>query len=154
MMAYAHLNQAEMAYELFSLINPINRSSTFTGSQCYKVEPYVICADIYGVEPHIGRGGWSWYTGSASWMYRASIESIIGLKIEKNSMRIEPCIPKAWDQFEVFYKKEKTTFKILVLNNQTEASIEMDGKRLESANIPLNLDNLEHRITVNLISKS
>jgi len=94
MMAYATIKDGKTATELFSLINPINRSSTLTGAQKYKVEPYVISADIYGVSPHVGRGGWSWYTGSASWMYRAAIESILGLKIGPDKLSIRPCYPK------------------------------------------------------------
>ncbi len=143
-----------MATELFSLINPINRSSTRTGSQKYKVEPYVISADIYGVSPHVGRGGWSWYTGSASWMYRSAIESILGFNLRGNKLIIDACIPEDWDQFQITYRKGKTLFNILVLNAQAESSIEMDDIRIEGKEILLPDDSREHRIVVKLKSHS
>jgi cyclic beta-1,2-glucan synthetase len=150
MMAYAQNNDAKMATELFSLINPINHSSSRTASQKYKVEPYVIAADIYGVSPHVGRGGWSWYTGSASWMYRAAIESILGFTIHQNNMIINPCIPKEWDQFQLTYQKEKASYFITVLNNQSEASIEVDGKLIEGHEIKIMNDEKEHKVIIKL----
>ncbi len=154
MMAYAAIKDGKMATELFSLINPINRSSTRTGSQKYKVEPYVISADIYGVSPHVGRGGWSWYTGSASWMYRSAIESILGFNLRGNKLIIDPCIPEEWDQFQITYRKGKTLFNILVLNAQAESSIEMDDIRIEGKEILLPDDSREHKIVVKLKSLS
>lgn len=151
MMAYAAIKDGKTATELFSLINPINRSATRTGSQKYKVEPYVISADIYGVPPHVGRGGWSWYTGSASWMYRAAIESILGLNVHDKTLSIEPCIPREWDKFEITYRKGKARFHILVLNNQTEASTEVDGKKIPGKEISIQDDGQEHEVVVKLI---
>jgi cyclic beta-1,2-glucan synthetase len=152
MMAYAELKDGQTATELFSLINPINRSSTRTGAQKYKVEPYVISADIYGVSPHVGRGGWSWYTGSASWMYRSAIESILGLKVQGDQMTITPCIPKEWDRFQMSYRRGKTEFKITVLNNQLEASMEMDGEILPGNKIPMKEEKAEYQILVKIRS--
>jgi len=111
----------------------------------------VISADIYGVSPHVGRGGWSWYTGSASWMYRAAIESILGLKIEHDKLSIRPCIPKEWDKFEMSYRKGKSLYKITVLNNQTVASMELNGTLIDGENIPLIDDGQEHIILMKLI---
>jgi cellobiose phosphorylase len=150
MMAYAAIKDGETAHELFSLINPINRSTTLTGVQKYKVEPYVISADIYGVNPHVGRGGWSWYTGSASWMYRSAIESILGFKLRNNLLLIEPCIPKEWDQFEISYIKGKSKYNFRVLNNQSLSSVELDGALIESKEIPIKDDGKEHQVIVKL----
>jgi len=146
LMAYAAIKDGKTATELFALINPINRSSTRTGAQKYKVEPYVISADIYGVFPHVGRGGWSWYTGSASWMYRSAIESILGLRVQNNYFIIEPCIPQEWDGFKMTYHN----YKINVLNNQIEASVELDGQMIENGRIPFHQDQKEHLVTVKL----
>lgn len=148
MMAYAELKDGKAATELFSLINPINRSSDQSGALKYKVEPYVISADIYGVPPHVGRGGWSWYTGSASWMYRAGIESILGFKLQGETLTLNPCIPKEWDQFEISYAKGKATYIIKVLNNQDEASVEIDGKKLSDLKIPIIDDGKTHQVVV------
>ncbi len=150
MMAYAALKDGQTATEIFSMINPINRSATLTGLQKYKVEPYVIAADIYGVYPHVGRGGWSWYTGSASWMYRAAIESILGFKLHQNKLTIQPCIPKEWDNFEITYHKGKAHFKITVLNNKSETSIEVDGVMIVGNQIPILSDDIEHQVVIKL----
>jgi cyclic beta-1,2-glucan synthetase len=151
MMAYAAIKEGKTATELFSLINPINRSSTLTGMQKYKVEPYVISADIYGVHPHVGRGGWSWYTGSASWMYRAAIESILGFKLQKNILSINPCIPAEWNHFEITYQRGKSRYNISVLNNQTESSIEVDGTKVEGNEITINDDGQDHQVVIRLL---
>jgi cellobiose phosphorylase len=150
MMAYAKNNNSKMAQELFTMINPISHSSTRTTSQIYKVEPYVIAADIYGVSPHVGRGGWSWYTGSASWMYRAAIESILGFSIRKNIIVINPCIPKEWDQFQLIYRRGKANYLITVLNNQNEATIKVDGKIIEGNEINILQDGIEHQAVIKL----
>lgn len=147
MMAYAALGQGETAVELFSLINPINRSDTHTGAFNYKVEPYVISADIYGVEPHVGRGGWSWYTGSASWMYRAAIEAILGLELSKNKLRLRPNVPASWESFQITYRREKTTFHITYLN-QGPLRVELDGEELPGDEVELSFDGKEHRLVV------
>jgi cyclic beta-1,2-glucan synthetase len=150
MMAYTTIGDAKTATELYSLINPINRTSTMTGMQKYKVEPYVISADIYGVEPHIGRGGWSWYTGSASWMYRAAIESILGINIQQKTLTLKPCIPADWPGFECSYQKGATTFNISVINNQAENSLEIDGVKIADQIIPLIDDGKERRIVMKM----
>jgi len=100
-MALAALGEGDDAASLFSLLNPINHASTRAGVYRYKVEPYAVAADVYAVAPHIGRGGWTWYTGSAGWMYRAGVESILGLRLHRDRLVLDPCIPKAWPGFEV-----------------------------------------------------
>ena len=107
-------------------------------------------ADIYGVQPHVGRGGWSWYTGSASWMYRAAIESILGFNVHHDHLIIDPCIPKEWDQFQINYRKGTSSYAITVLNNQPEKSIEVDGQKLEGRKIPIQNDGKEHIVVIKI----
>ena len=99
LIAFATLGQGDKAADLFSLLNPVNRSSTRSDAQRYKVEPYAVAADVYSVAPHLGRGGWTWYTGSAGWLYRAGIEAILGVRREGAFLLLAPCIPKAWPGF-------------------------------------------------------
>ena len=98
------------------MINPIEHSRTKDASNKYKVEPYVIPADIYGAGNLAGRGGWTWYTGSSSWFYKAGIEYILGLKIENGYLRIDPCIPKDWEEYSMQYKWENSVYTIKVSN--------------------------------------
>ena len=99
--AFATLGDGDKAAELFSLLNPINHASTRASVHRYKVEPYVVAADVYSVPPHVGRGGWTWYTGSAGWMYRAGLESILGLRLQGAFLLLAPCIPKHWPRFDI-----------------------------------------------------
>ena len=108
--AHAKLGQADRATVLFSLINPINHSSNESDATTYRVEPYVIAADVYSVAPHVGRGGWTWYTGSAGWMYRAGLKAILGFTREGDLLRIRPCIPNGWDEFEVALQFGQTRY--------------------------------------------
>src|SRR5204863_9836800 len=98
--AYAILGQGNKAAELFSLLNPINRTTTRAYVHRYKVEPYVVAADVYSVAPHVGRGGWTWYTGSAGWMYRAGLEWILGFRVQGATLLLTPCIPESWPHLE------------------------------------------------------
>jgi cyclic beta-1,2-glucan synthetase len=113
-LAYAKLGDAEKATELFALVNPINHARTTAEVERYKVEPYVVAADVYALFPHTGRGGWTWYTGSAGWMYRAGIEGILGIRREGSFLVIEPCIPDAWPGFEATVKIDATRYRIRV----------------------------------------
>jgi cyclic beta-1,2-glucan synthetase len=115
-MAFAKLGQADKAAALFALLNPINRTSTRTGLQRYKVEPYVVAADVYSVPPHAGRGGWTWYTGSAAWLYRAGIESILGFHLQGDSLLLTPCIPADWPRFEIRFKYRTSRYEVSVEN--------------------------------------
>src|SRR5258708_22808317 len=95
-LAFALLGDGDRAGELFSLLNPINHASTRAGIHRYKVEPYVVCADVYSAPPHVGRGGWTWYTGAASWMYRTAAEGILGIELKGAAFFVDSAIPRAW----------------------------------------------------------
>ena len=127
--AYAMKKDNETAYEIFDILNPINHSRTDIEVKKYKNEPYVISADIYTNEKHLGRGGWSWYTGAASWMYRFAIEYILGFKKRGNSIILEPVVPSAWEGYEIEYKYNKTVYKIQVMNNMKTSTnkLSVDG---------------------------
>jgi len=152
--AYAMLGEGERAWELFALLNPISHASTRAGLHKYRVEPYVAAADVYAVWPHTGRGGWTWYTGSASWMYRAVLESIVGFKLRGDRLAIEPCVPRGWREFEITYRRGATTYKLQVENphglNHGVSKVELDGQVLDTPDIPLADDGKEHvvRITI------
>lgn len=119
------------------MINPIEHSRTKDASKKYKVEPYVISADIYGASNLAGRGGWTWYTGSSSWYYKAGIEYILGLKINKGYLKIEPCIPKEWKEYQVQYKWKESVYNIKVKNPEGKSTgvklIKMNGNKIEEA---------------------
>ncbi len=115
-LAFALMGDGDRAGELFSLLNPINHASTRTGVHRYKVEPYVVCADVYSAESHVGRGGWTWYTGSAAWMYRTAIEGLLGFNLHGDVLSINPCIPRAWPGFEITYKYGSSRYQIAVEN--------------------------------------
>ena len=150
--AFATLGDGDKAADLFSLINPINHSRTRASIQRYKVEPYVIAADVYSEAPHVGRGGWTWYTGSAGWMYRAGIESILGLRLQGAFLRLDPCIPKHWPHFEVVFRYGSTRYEIVVENPRGVCCgithVELDGQPLSEGpiRVPLRDDGVTHRI--------
>lgn len=118
------------------MINPIEHSTTKEASNKYKVEPYVIAADIYGAGNLAGRGGWTWYTGSSSWYYEAGIKYILGLKIEKGYLKIEPCIPKNWKEFLIRYKWKESIYNIKVKNvNENNSGVKqvlLNGQEVEN----------------------
>ena len=127
--AHARLGQAERAIELFSIINPINHARNEAEAAIYRVEPYVIAADVYSVAPHVGRGGWTWYTGSAGWMHRAGLEAILGVTREGDMLRVKPCIPDGWDEFEVSMQFGGTRYEVKltrhdIATNQTPSDVE------------------------------
>jgi cyclic beta-1,2-glucan synthetase len=115
-MGFAALGQGDKAAELFALVNPINHTATRSGVLRYKVEPYVVAADVYSMPPHVGRGGWTWYTGSAGWLYRAGIESILGLRVQGESLLIDPCIPREWPGFDMTLRYRGAVYEIEVRN--------------------------------------
>ena len=115
-MAFAALGEGDKAAELFSLLNPINHSRTRADAHRYKVEPYVVCADIYSTAPHVGRGGWTWYTGSSGWLQRAGVESLLGLRLRGAFLSVDPCIPRAWDKYEATVKYRTARYSISVEN--------------------------------------
>ena len=157
MIAFALLGDGERAGELFSLLNPINHASTRAGLHKYKVEPYVAAGDVYAVPPHTGRGGWTWYTGSAAWMYRAGVESILGFKLHADRLSIDPCIPKWWRDYEIVYRRGQTTYRVKVENpiavSRGVAIVELDGQQLDEGEIPLTDDGRTHNVRVVLGEK-
>ena len=152
--AFAALGDGDKAAELFSLLNPINRTSTRADVQRYKVEPYVVAADVYSVAPHVGRGGWTWYTGSAGWLYRAGIEAILGFRLQGEFLCLTPCIPKAWPRFEIVFKYRSARYEIAVENpngvNRGVAHAELDGRTLPErpTRVPLADDGHTHTLRV------
>jgi cyclic beta-1,2-glucan synthetase len=115
-LAFTQLGHGDKATQLFSLLNPINHARTAEASLTYKVEPYVVAADVYSVSPHIGRGGWTWYTGAAGWMYRAGVEGILGVRREGASLVIRPCIPANWPGFKATISIDSSSYIINVEN--------------------------------------
>jgi cyclic beta-1,2-glucan synthetase len=152
--AYAMQGEGDSAAELLRMLNPINRTSTRAGVHAYKVEPYVVAADIYSVPPHARRGGWTWYTGAAGWMYRAGIEWMLGIRKLGNTLSIDPCIPREWPGFQLRFRHGKTLYHIDVANPRNVArgvvQIELDGKQLEPAGhtVPLANDGRTHEVHV------
>ena len=138
------------AEALFWLLNPIYHSDTLEKAKRYRVEPYVIAADVYGVEPHVGRGGWTWYTGSAGWMVRVGLEAILGLRREGNMLRIAPCIPIDWPGYELTYRDGETLYHIHVENpngvSQGIRQVTLDEEILPDENIPLLNDGQHHKV--------
>ena len=156
LIATAMLGDGDGAGELFALINPINHSVTRAGLHKYRVEPYVAAADIYTVPPHTGRGGWTWYTGSAAWMYRAGLESILGFQRSGDRLRIDPCIPRSWREFEINFSPgrhdDATRYAIKVENPHGVCRgvirLELDGKPQASTELVLASDGKQHQVRV------
>jgi cyclic beta-1,2-glucan synthetase len=149
-LAFALLGDGDRAGELFSLLNPVNHASTRAAIHRYKVEPYVVCADVYSAPAHIGRGGWTWYTGSAGWMYRTASEGILGIQVRGPLLRIDPCIPRSWPGFEITFKHGASRYQIAVENPRGVcrgiARAALDGRDIPAApcEIPLTDDGSYH----------
>ena len=152
-MAFAKLGDHRRAWELFSIINPINHGATARQIAIYKVEPYVVAADIYAVAPHTGRGGWTWYTGSSSWMYRLITESLLGLHLEIDELRISPCIPAEWKSFDIHYRYRDTFYHITVRQSGRQEQIQtvsVDGIVQRDSVIKLTNDRAHHQVSIDL----
>ncbi|MDZ7751775.1 MAG: glucoamylase family protein [Gammaproteobacteria bacterium] len=152
-MAFAMLGDTERAWEYFDLLNPVNHGSTPERIARYRVEPYVMCADIYGVSPHIGRGGWTWYTGAAGWMYRLAVETLLGLNLEVDHLRIAPRIPADWDSYKIHYRYRDTVYHITIRRAGTQGHVSrvtLDGAECPDTLIPLVDDRREHTVEVGL----
>jgi cyclic beta-1,2-glucan synthetase len=154
LIAFAMQGDGDKAGDLFSILNPINHASTRAGVQRYKVEPYVMAADVYAEPPHVGRGGWTWYTGSAGWMYQAGVGSILGFGLRGTTLEIDPCIPRVWPGFEIDFRYHSANYRIAVDNPRGVcrgiASMELDGRRLDDrgAGVPLADDGRTHTVRV------
>lgn len=148
--AFCKLGDGERAWELFSMINPVNHARTKSESMTYKVEPYVMAADVYAVYPNEGRGGWTWYTGAAGWMYRIGIDHLLGIKKQGNSILLNPCIPQNMNEYSVRYVYGSSVYNITVKNpghkNTTVERITIDGKTTETNRIELIDDGRTHEV--------
>ena len=152
-LAFAALGDGDKAAELFGMLNPINRGVSRATVQRYKVEPYVAAADVYSEPPHVGRGGWTWYTGSAGWLYRAAIEWMLGFRVRGTTFSIDPCIPRIWPRYSVRFRYHSAIYNVQVENPSSVCRgvilAELDGERLVgSATIPLANDGAEHQVRI------
>jgi cyclic beta-1,2-glucan synthetase len=153
-MAFAAMGKNERAWELFTLLNPVHHGGTPEEIATYKVEPYVVAADVYAVAPHTGRGGWTWYTGSASWMYRLLVETLLGVHLEGNQLRLDPRLPDAWDSYKIHYRYRQTVYHITISRfpDVTAESnlLTLDGTELPGVLLPLHDDHQEHHAELKL----
>jgi cellobiose phosphorylase len=149
-MAFARLGDNRRAWELFDVINPVNHAKTTAAIATYKVEPYVVAADVYAVPPHSGRGGWTWYTGSAGWMYRLITESLLGLRLEVDRLHFAPCLPAGWSGFKMHYRYRETVYHIEIVQAPGEAAMTINGEPCTGATIPLVNDGREHIVELRL----
>jgi cellobiose phosphorylase len=154
-MAFAALGDSRRAWELLTLINPVNHSLSEDAAERYKVEPYVVAADVYASSSHVGRGGWTWYTGSAGWMYRLIVESLLGLRLEVDKLRFEPCLPPHWPSFTIHYRYRETDYRIVVTQlpriagRTPEAmTVVVDGREQPDAAVPLVDDRQAHTVEI------
>jgi cyclic beta-1,2-glucan synthetase len=147
------LGEGDKAGELFDLLSPISHTSRRADLHRYKGEPYAVSADVYAGPPHVGRAGWTWYTGAAGWLYRAGLEWILGFRKRGSALCIDPCIPRDWKRFEIAYRHGGTLYRIAVENpkgvSRGVSSISLDGTLLAGgALIPLSDDGAQHRVEV------
>jgi cellobiose phosphorylase len=149
-MAFAQLGENEKAWELFALLNPIHHGATPTQIATYKVEPYVLAADVYAIAPHQGRGGWTWYTGSAGWMYRLLIDTLLGLTLQGDQLRLTPRLPQTWTTVTIHYRYRQTHYHItltrLAAGLPGSSQISLDGQELAGKTIPLQDDRRDHSV--------
>jgi len=156
--AFATLGDGNKAAEFFRMLNPINRANSRANVQRYKVEPYVAVGDVYSETPHVGRGGWTWYTGSAGWLHRAGLEWILGFRLRGRTLLIDPCVPREWPSYSIRFRYHSAVYKIVVENPEHVCRgvvlAELDGKALPPAsNIPLVDDGAEHQVRILLGKK-
>ena len=152
-MAFAALGDRERAWELFDLINPVRHAENRDEVGIYRVEPYVIAADVYGVAPHTGRGGWTWMTGSAGWAYQLLLESLIGLRFDVDTLRFAPCLPPGWDRFVVRYRFKETVYTCTVSSSTLACgvrSVTVDGVAQPDLAVHLTNDQRPHEVVVEL----
>ncbi len=153
-LATAMQGNGNRAFELYQMINPLTHAATKDAAEKYKVEPYVVVADLYTAEGHLGRGGWTWYTGSASWMYRVGLEAILGFKKRGEKLAIEPCLPSSWKEYAIEYRHASSNYTITVKNpdglNRGRSDVVLDGAPIADAHIPLADDGAHHVVTVTL----
>ncbi len=152
-MAFAQLGDSRRAWELMAMINPVNHAGSPESIATYKVEPYAVAADVYALSPHTGRGGWTWYTGSAGWMYRLIVESLLGLRLTVDRLSFAPLLPADWEGFTVHYRYRETVYHIAVVRTPTvdgRAGVTIDGVEQTDKSIPLVDDRREHSVEVRI----
>ena len=152
-MAFAQIGDNKRAWELLAMINPINHAKSPEGIETYKAEPYVIAADVYALPPYTGRGGWTWYTGSAGWMYRLIVESLLGLRLEIDKLSFAPCLPSDWETFKVHYRYRETLYHITFLQTPAgndEKIVTVDGVEQHEKAVTLVDDHQEHSVEVRI----
>ncbi len=147
-MAFAEMGEVERAWQLMAMINPINHSLNGDEAERYKAEPYVMCADIYAVDPHAGRGGWSWYTGSAGWTYRLITESLLGLERHGEFITLHTRLPASWPEVSLSYQQGSSRYQITVRRSESQYRVVMDGNVLADDRIPIGDDGVDHRVEV------
>jgi cyclic beta-1,2-glucan synthetase len=150
--AFAELGEGDRAMELFRLLNPVRHSDTPEKVARYQVEPYVVAADVYSAEQHLGQGGWTWYTGSSGWMARLGLEAILGLKKVGDTLRIDPCIPQEWSEYEITYRYGESVYRIQVENPEAVSRgvdrVIWDDEELSDERVPLTDEGGEHQVRV------
>jgi cellobiose phosphorylase len=151
-LATALLGQGQRAAELFNLLNPVRHAASPDGVERYRVEPYVVCADVYGAPPHTGRGGWTWYTGSASWLYRVGLETILGFRLRGTRLELDPCVPPAWSGYEIIYRHRSATYYIIVENSGGSGrgvrSVTVDDSAVPEGVVELADDGGQHKVRI------
>ncbi|MDQ3389195.1 MAG: glycosyl transferase, partial [Gemmatimonadota bacterium] len=151
-LATAIRGDGDRAFQLYQMINPLTHARTPEEVARYKVEPYVVAADVYTAEGQLGRGGWTWYTGSASWMYRVGLEAILGFTKRGDTLRIDPCVPEAWGEFSIEYRFGGALYAITVHDaggiRGAEVEVSLDGQLLDGATIPLLDDGVRHQVVL------
>jgi cellobiose phosphorylase len=153
-MAFAQMGDTDRAWDLFALLNPVHHSATPKQVATYKVEPYVVAADVYGVAPHTGRGGWTWYTGSAGWMYRLLLETLLGVNLEGDQLRLTPSFPKAWHAFTLHYRYRQTQYHIRITrlpdSPPGSSQLTLNGQPLAGNILPLLDDHQDHSVELQI----
>ena len=153
-MAFAMMGDGERAWELFNMLNPVHHGATAAQVATYKVEPYVVAADIYSMPPHTGRGGWTWYTGSAGWMYRLLVETLLGVDREGDQLRLEPRMPRAWTRYKIHYRHGQTVYHITIIRLAADtaqaAGLTLDGTEIPGPMLPLRDDQKEHSVEMTI----
>jgi cyclic beta-1,2-glucan synthetase len=156
-LAQALLGRGTRAMELFDMLNPVKLSSAPNRAEVYRGEAYAVAADVYSESPHVGRGGWTWYTGSAAWTYRVAVESILGFELRGDRLRIAPCIPADWPEYKIAFQRRGTKWEIVVKNpdglERGRVVIRVDGQPLDGDDIPLTEDQGVHHIELELMAE-
>jgi cyclic beta-1,2-glucan synthetase len=152
--AVARSGNGDEAMEMFHMLNPVNHTRTASDVERYRVEPYVVAADVYDSPAHVGRGGWTWYTGSAGWLHRVGLEELLGLRRKGKYFSLDPCIPSSWPGFSLVWRFGGSRYEVAVFNPSRccrgVKSAELDGKSVDPKRIPLRDDGREHRLRLSL----